>query len=62
MSVDVVKIQARSLRPSGTQYLLTIPSELIRDLGWTKGDKLIVRVMDLEIDGVKRKALVYYKP
>jgi len=58
----VVKIQARSLRPSGTQYLLTIPSELIRDLGWTKGDKLIVRVMDIEIDGVKRRALVYYKP
>jgi len=58
----VVKIQARKLRPSGIQYLLTIPSELIKELGWAKGDKLIVRIMDLEINGVKRKALVYYKP
>ena len=62
MSVEVVKIQARALRPSGIQYTVTIPREIIEALGWSKGDKLIVRVMEVEVDGVKRKALIYYKP
>lgn len=61
MSYEVVKVQARKLRPSGVQYLLTIPTELVRELGWTKGDRLIARVLDLEIDGIKRRVLVYYK-
>ena len=61
MSYEVVKVQARKLRPSGVQYLLTIPTELVRELGWTKGDRLIARVLELEIDGIKRKVLVYYK-
>ena len=62
MSFEVVRLQARRLRPSGVQYLLTVPSELVRELGWGKGDKLIARVMEVEVDGVRRKALVYYKP
>ena len=61
MSYEVVKVQARKLRPSGVQYLLTIPTELVRELGWRKGDKLIARVMEIEVDGVRRKVLVYYK-
>jgi bifunctional DNA-binding transcriptional regulator/antitoxin component of YhaV-PrlF toxin-antitoxin module len=61
VSYEVVKVQARKLRPSGVQYLLTIPTELVRELGWTKGDRLIARVLELEIDGIKRKVLVYYK-
>jgi len=61
VSYEVVKVQARKLRPSGVQYLLTIPTELVRELGWRKGDKLIARVMEIEVDGVRRKVLVYYK-
>jgi hypothetical protein len=61
VSYEVVKVQARKLRPSGIQYLLTIPTELVRELGWTKGDRLIARVLDLEIDGIRRRVLVYYK-
>jgi GDP-D-mannose dehydratase len=61
VSYEVVKVQARKLRPSGVQYLLTIPTELVRELGWQKGDKLIARVMEIEVDGVRRKVLVYYK-
>jgi GDP-D-mannose dehydratase len=61
VSYEVVKVQARKLRPSGVQYLLTIPTELVRELGWTKGDRLIARVLDLEIDGIRRRVLVYYK-
>jgi len=61
VSYEVVKVQARKLRPSGAQYLLTVPTELIKELGWQKGDRLIARVLELEIDGVKRKVLTYYK-
>jgi GDP-D-mannose dehydratase len=61
VSYEVVKVQARKLKPSGVQYLLTIPTELVRELGWQKGDKLIARVMEIEVDGVRRKVLVYYK-
>lgn len=59
--IDVVKLQARNLKPSGTQYVVTVPSALVRELGWTKGDTLVAKVVELEVDGRKRKVLVYYK-
>ncbi|MEM4561363.1 MAG: hypothetical protein QW123_00585 [Desulfurococcaceae archaeon] len=59
--IDVVKLQARNLKPSGTQYVVTVPSALVRELRWTKGDTLIAKVVELEVDGRKRKVLVYYK-
>jgi hypothetical protein len=62
VSVDVVKLQARKYKGKGDYYLLSVPKEFVELLGWGKGEALIVRIMDLEIDGVKRKALVYYKP
>jgi len=61
VSYEVVKVQARKLRPSGAQFLLTVPAELIKELGWQKGDRLIARVLELELDGVRRKVLVYYR-
>ena len=60
--IQVVKLQARKTKPSGTQYLVTVPSELARELGWQKGDKLIARIMEIQINGTKKKALIYYKP
>ncbi|MEM0199542.1 MAG: hypothetical protein QW721_02485 [Desulfurococcaceae archaeon] len=59
--IDVVKLQARNLKPSGTQYVVTVPSALVRELRWTKGDTLVAKVVELEVDGRKRKVLVYYK-
>ncbi|MEM1936512.1 MAG: hypothetical protein QW196_03385 [Sulfolobales archaeon] len=61
MAIDVVKLQARKLKPSGTQHVVTVPSALLRELGWTKGDVLVARVVELEVNGRKQKALVYYK-
>ena len=62
MSYEIVRVQARKVRGSGTQYLLTVPVELIRELGWIKGDVLVARILEVEVDGVKRKALIYYRP
>jgi bifunctional DNA-binding transcriptional regulator/antitoxin component of YhaV-PrlF toxin-antitoxin module len=61
VSYEIVRVQARKVRGSGSQYLLTVPVELIRELGWTKGDVLVARILEVEVDGVKRKALVYYR-
>lgn len=61
MPIDVVKLQARNLKPSGTQYVVTVPSAFVREFGWVKGDTLVARVVELEIDGRRRKTLVYYK-
>jgi GDP-D-mannose dehydratase len=59
---ETVKLQARKLKPSGVNHLISVPSECVEELGWVKGDKLVVRIMEIEIDGSKRKVLVYYKP
>jgi hypothetical protein len=61
VSYEIVRVQARKVRGSGVQYLLTVPVELIRELGWTKGDVLVARILEVEVDGVKRRALVYYR-
>jgi len=58
---ETVKLQARKLKPSGINHLVSVPAECIEELGWTKGDKLVVRIMEIEIDGAKRKVLLYYK-
>ena len=62
MSVEVVKLQARKVREKHEQYLVTVPREFVKRLGWSKGDKLVAKVLELEIDGAKRPVLVYYKP
>jgi hypothetical protein len=62
VSYEIVRVQARKVRGSGMQFLLTVPVELIRELGWTKGDILVAKILEVEVDGVKRKALVYYRP
>ncbi len=73
-SIRVVKLQAREVKyfrrkegqPEKTEktihYLLTVPVELIKELGWAKGDPLVVRIMEITVNGSKKKALIYYKP
>ena len=60
--VDVVKLQARKYHGKGDYYLISVPKDFIEILGWNKGEVLLTRIMEVEIDGVKRKALIYYKP
>jgi hypothetical protein len=58
---ETVKLQARKLKPSGINHLVSVPAECIEELGWSKGDKLVVRTIEVMIDGVKRKILAYYR-
>jgi hypothetical protein len=58
---ETVKLQARRLKPSGVNHLVSVPMECVEELGWAKGDKLVVRTIEIEIDGTKRRALVYYR-
>ena len=62
MSLEVVKLQARKVREKHEQFLVTVPRDFVKELGWNKGDKLVVRITELEINGAKRKVLIYYKP
>lgn len=59
--IEVVKVQAKKARPSGVQYFVTIPSEFAKALELKKGERLVVRLLELEIEGAKRKVLVYYR-
>jgi len=61
-TVAVVRLQARKYRSEGDYYLVTVPKDIVEELSWQKGDRLVARVMEVEVDGVKRKVLVYYKP
>jgi len=62
VSVAVVKLQSRPYRGKGEYYSITVPTEIVKELGWKKGDILVARVLEVEVDGTKRKALVYYRP
>ena len=62
MGINIVKLQSRKVGNKGIQYIVTVPKELVNELKWVKGDKLIVRTMDIKINGIMRKVLVYYKP
>ena len=62
LTIEVVKLQARKVGGRGVQYLVTVPKDFVEHLGWAKGDKLVAKIMELEINGTKRAALIYYKP
>jgi bifunctional DNA-binding transcriptional regulator/antitoxin component of YhaV-PrlF toxin-antitoxin module len=57
-SVKVIAVK----RNRYTELRVTIPSGLARALGIKPGDTLLVRTVELEINGNKVKALAYYKP
>jgi len=73
-SMRIVKLQSRKVkvfkRKKGEtvsieeteHFLLTVPKDFIKELGWSKGDPLIVRIMEVTVNGSKRKALIYYRP
>jgi bifunctional DNA-binding transcriptional regulator/antitoxin component of YhaV-PrlF toxin-antitoxin module len=42
-------------------YTVTIPKEFAKELNIDVGDILIAQIAEIEIDGAKRKVLVYYK-
>lgn len=61
--IATVKLQSRKTRSNRyIQYLLTLPTAFTQELGWQAGETLVARVMELQIDGINRKVVVYYKP
>ena len=43
-------------------YSVAIPKQLARELGIVGGEVLEAVVAEVEVGGVRRKALVYYRP
>jgi len=60
--VKAVKVTAKKGGAGHIQYMVTIPKRFAEELGIKNWDILFVEIMEIEINGVKRKALVYYKP
>jgi len=56
-SVKVQKVTHRS-----STFRITIPTEIVKTLDLKPGDRLVVKLVELEIDNKKVKAIVYYKP
>ncbi len=60
--VLTVKVRASTSRKGGKTYktyYVVIPSDIAKLLGIEEGTELKLAVMELEIEGTKRKALVY---
>jgi bifunctional DNA-binding transcriptional regulator/antitoxin component of YhaV-PrlF toxin-antitoxin module len=60
--VKAVKVTAKKGGAGHIQYIVTIPKRFAEELGIESNDILFVEIRDIEVDGVKRRALVYYKP
>ena len=56
----IVKVQKTVRR--GSTLRVSIPAEIVKSLGLKPGDRLVARVMDIDVDGRRVKAIVYYKP
>ena len=54
--MSVVKLQAKTTRDKYVNYFVTIPSRLVELLGWKRGDRLVVEL--LERNG-KRGVFIY---
>jgi bifunctional DNA-binding transcriptional regulator/antitoxin component of YhaV-PrlF toxin-antitoxin module len=60
--VKSVKVSATSRRGVRAPLRVTIPVDIVDALGLKPGDTLIVGVMNIRIDGSRKRAIVYYKP
>ncbi len=54
----IVKLQERRSRTT-VQYLVTVPKDIVAELGLKKGQPLLVRVIEIEKDGRKKRVIVY---
>jgi bifunctional DNA-binding transcriptional regulator/antitoxin component of YhaV-PrlF toxin-antitoxin module len=57
-----VKLQVKTTKSEKyAQYFVTVPKEFVEALKLRVGDILKVEVKEVEVNGSKRKALVYYR-
>ena len=58
----IVRLQAKSTKSEKyVQYFVTVPKEFVEALGLKVGTYLKVEIREIEVNGSKRKVLVYYK-
>jgi len=58
VSVKVVTKKSRGIE----SYTVTLPKDFARELDIKGGDILFVVIAEVEVDGIKRKGIFYYKP
>jgi bifunctional DNA-binding transcriptional regulator/antitoxin component of YhaV-PrlF toxin-antitoxin module len=56
----VVKVGV-SKSKTGERYIVTIPKKLVKTLGWSKGDYLVAKVVEVDVSGRRMKGILYYK-
>jgi bifunctional DNA-binding transcriptional regulator/antitoxin component of YhaV-PrlF toxin-antitoxin module len=57
-----VKLQVKTTKSEKyAQYFVTVPKEFVETLKLRVGDILKVEIREVEVNGSKRKAIVYYK-
>ncbi|MEM4584106.1 MAG: hypothetical protein QW611_03945 [Ignisphaera sp.] len=63
VSIDfVVTVVEKKVKNRYKGYSITIPTKISRALGLKGGEKLLVRVIDIEINGKKVRGILYYSP
>jgi hypothetical protein len=60
--IKAVKVSMKRAGSGHIQLVVTLPMDFARELGIGSGDILFAEVMEVDIRGSKRKAVVYYKP
>ena len=63
---ELLKVRVRAIpsRKGGRTYktlYIVIPSDVAKLLNIKEGDELNMTITDIEVEGTKRKALIYYK-
>lgn len=62
--MESVKVVARRIRRDGKEYetlYVRIPRSVAKALGIKSGEKLVLAIKNIEINGRQKQALVYYK-
>ena len=57
-----VKLQVKSTKDEKyIQYFVTVPKEFVEALNLKPGDILKTEIREIDVNGSKRKAIIYYK-
>lgn len=63
VSIDfVVTVVEKKVKNRYKGYSITIPTKISQALGLKGGEKLLVRIIDIEINGKKVRGILYYSP
>ena len=57
-----LRLGAKRTRGEYVQFFVSVPKAFVVQLKLEEGDILIARIVEVEVDGVRRKGIFYYKP